>query len=57
MKKIILIAFAALTTLSSCSFESYSSCPAYSSSHKITKHGAKAQTKYNKKTTQKNSWI
>ena len=43
MKKVTLFALLALFTLSSCSFEGYQGCPAYSGQNKRTKHGIKAQ--------------
>jgi hypothetical protein len=47
MKKFLFLALVALiAVMSSCSFESYSGCPAYSHHNKTTKHGQKAQVKY-----------
>lgn len=53
MKKFTLIAITALVTLSSCSFEGYQGCPAYSGQNKTTKHGLKAQSKYVKRSAKR----
>lgn len=57
MKKMTLIALVALISLSSCSFESYMGCPAYSAQNKMTKYGHKAQGKYAKRNTKRHSLI
>lgn len=53
MKKVILLSLLAMVILSSCSFEGYQGCPAYSGQNKTTKHGLKAQSKYVKKSAKR----
>lgn len=48
-----LFAAVALVALSSCSFEVYQGCPAYSGQNKSTKHGQKAQSKYVKRSAKR----
>ncbi|WP_160118576.1 hypothetical protein [Chryseotalea sanaruensis] len=48
MKKSALLFIAALFILSSCSLESFQ-CHSYGHTNKVTKHGMKAQNKYQKK--------
>jgi hypothetical protein len=53
MKKVTLFTIIALVTLSSCTFQGYMGCPAYSGQNKTTKHGLKAQSKYVKRSGKK----
>ncbi|MFZ6009841.1 MAG: hypothetical protein ACOYXT_05780 [Bacteroidota bacterium] len=57
MKKVILFCIVAMVALSSCSFETYNGCPAYSHQNKKTKHGHKAQAKFHKRSVKKHSLI